>query len=178
MALNCEALESIVRDCSSAIGGIYPTLYINDSDNVDWDNKTLDSNDEYITAISLVGTPGVPFSVIEFRKNLGTFNEDYSREDDGAVVFDQVLTLPIHGRDAAKSRKISTIAAGQREVDIIIRQNDGEYVYLRGMTLTTVADGTGATKKEGSKYTLTFNGESERLSYYIDESEIPDLLTV
>lgn len=174
MAINCEILQSIERDCSNALGGINQRIYINSSENVDFDNATI--TDHEITALSLDSSPAPGFEVIEFRKNLATLNEDYANNPDGAVVFTQTLVIPIHGRDAAKSQKISIIAAGQREVDIIVPQNDGGYVYLRQATLTTVADGTGAAKADGSKYTLTFTAESEELALYIDEDLIESLL--
>ena len=43
--------------------------------------------------------------LLSFRKNLATLNEDYANNPDGAVMFEQTLVIPIHGRDAAKSRK-------------------------------------------------------------------------
>lgn len=173
MAINCGALSSITRDCSNALGGIDQKIYINDSENVDYDGATFSTGE--ITAISL-GTASVSFEVVEFRKNLATLNEDYANNPDGAVVFEQTLVLPIHGRDASKSHKISVMASGQRELDIIIPQNDGGYVYLRQATLTTVGDGTGAAKADGSKYTLTFTAQSENLAYFIDGDLIAALI--
>lgn len=173
MAINCGALSSITRDCSNALGGIDQKIYINDSENVDYDGATFSTGE--ITAISL-GTASVSFEVVEFRKNLATLNEDYANNPDGAVVFEQTLVLPIHGRDASKSHKISVMASGQRELDIIVPQNDGGYVYLRQATLTTVGDGTGAAKADGSKYTLTFTAQSENLAYFIDGDLISALI--
>lgn len=173
MAINCDALSSIERDCSNALGGINQKIYINDSANVDYDAATI--TDGEITSLALT-TLGTEFEVIEFRKNLATLNEDYTNDPDGAVVFEQTLVIPIHGRDAAKSNKISVMAAGQRELDIIVPQNEGGWVYLRQATLTTVADGTGAAKADGSKYTLTFTAQSETLAYFIDEALISDLI--
>lgn len=173
MAINCDALSSIERDCSNALGGINQKIYINDSANVDYDAATI--TDGVITSLSLT-TLGTEFEVIEFRKNLATLNEDYTNNPDGAVMFEHTLVIPIHGRDAAKSNKISVMAAGQRELDIIVPQNDGGWVYLRQATLTTVADGTGAAKADGSKYTLTFTAQSEQLAYFIDEALISDLI--
>lgn len=173
MAINCGALDSITRDCSNALGGIDQRIYINDSENVDYDGATF-SNGE-ITNISL-GTASITFEVVEFRKNLATLNEDYANNPDGAVVFEQTLVIPIHGRDASKSHKISVMASGQRELDIIIPQNEGGYVYLRQATLTTVGDGTGAAKADGSKYTLTFTAQSENLAYFIDGDLIASLI--
>lgn len=175
MAILCEALETILKDCSSAIGGLDTEMYINDSSNVDWEARTMNLTDDTIATLTLEAlTP--KFTVIQFRKNLASLNEDYAKSDDGAVVYTQTLSLPIHGRDAAKSRKISAMAAGQREVDIIVRQNDGSYVYLRNMQLSTVADGTGAARTDGSKYTLTFDGVSEALSFYIESTAVASLL--
>lgn len=173
MAINCDALLPIERDCSNALGGINQKIYINDSANVDYDAATIASGE--ITALSLT-TLGAEFEVIEFRKNLATLNEDYANNPDGAVMFEQTLVIPIHGRDAAKSMKISVMAAGQRELDIIVPQNDGGYVYLRQATLTTVADGTGAAKADGSKYTLTFTAQAENMAYFIDEDIIAALI--
>lgn len=169
MAINCEKLNSILRDCSNALGGINQQILFNDSKNVDFEGAVI--TDHEITTLNLEsGADG--FEVVEFRKNLATLNEDYANNPDGAVMFEQTLVIPIHGRDASKSKKISVMAAGQRELDIIIPQNDGGYVYLRQATLTTVADGTGAAKADGSKYTLTFTAQSEELAYFID----PDII--
>ena len=165
----CEKLEPIVRDCSNALGGIAQKIYINDSKNVDYDGATV--TDHIIESLDLEsGADG--FEVVEFRKNLATLVEDYASAPDGAVMFNQTLVIPIHGRDASKSKKISVMASGQRELDIMIPQNGGGYVYLRQAVLSTVGDGTGAAKADGSKYTLTFTAESEELAYFIDEAII------
>lgn len=174
MAIICEALEAIVRDCSNALGGVDQRIFINDSNNVDYDGS-LTLTEHVITALDLE-TPEIGFETIEFRKNLATLTEDYANAPDGAVMFNQTLMIPIHGRDAAKSKKISVMAAGQRELDIIIPQNGGGYVYLRQAVLSSVADGTGAAKADGSKYTLTFTAEAETLAYFIDETLVDTLL--
>lgn len=174
MPFNCDVLTDITRDCSSAIGGIQPILYINDSENVDWSTLVLDPADnQTIQNLSLTGPGVVPFKHIEFRQNLGSLTEEYTLADDGAVVFTFTLTLPIHGRDANKSRAIATMAAGQRELDLIVLQNDGGIVYLRQARLATTADGTGLLKTDGSKYTLTFTGVAEHYAYFLN----PVLLT-
>jgi hypothetical protein len=172
MALNCDNLESIFRGCDNPIGGIDQRIYINDSENVLDADFTYDLTAHTITAL----TAATAFEVVEFRKNLATLEEPYTREDEGAIIFTPTLTIPVHGRDAAKSRKISLLAAGQREVDIIVPQNDGGYVYLRKMQLSSVADGTMANKSEASKYTLVFDGQAEQLSYFIGSSVVTSLI--
>lgn len=172
MALNCDNLESIFRGCENPIGGINQRIYINDSALVDYDGGTFDLTAHTITVL----TASTAFEVIEFRKNLASLEEPYTREDEGAIIFTPTLTIPVMGRDAAKSRKISLLAAGGREIDIIIPQNDGGYVYLRKMQLASVADGTMANKAEASKYTLVFDGQAEQLSYFIGSSVVTSLI--
>ena len=171
--MNCESLNSIQRDCSSAIGGIRPKIYIGDSNAVDWEGATFDSIEEFLIETL---TTSEAFEEIEFRNNVGSLEETYSLDNDGAIVFEQTLSLPIHGRDASKSRKITVMASGQRLLDIVVQQNDGKYVYLREVTLSEVGEGTGTEKTEGSKYALTFTGQSEHLSYFIDKDAIEGLV--
>lgn len=174
MAINCKSLESISRDCSNDVGSIDTTIYINDSTEIDWDAKTV--TDGEITSLDLIST-GATFEVIEFRKNLATLNEDYDSDPDGAVIFEQTLVIPIHGRDASKSNKISIMASGQRLIDIILRQNGGgKYIYIREAILSNVGEGINATKKEGAKYQLTFTAESETLALYIDKDVVLGLI--
>lgn len=171
--MNCKSLESIKRDCSSAIGGIRPKIYIGESESVDWDAIVLDTEEEFL--IDSI-TADADFEEIEFRNNVGSLEESYTYEADGATVFEQTLSLPLHGRDASKSRKITVMASGQRRLDIIVQQNNGEYVYLRDMILSEVGEGTGTEKTEGSRYALTFTGQSEHLSYYISKDAVESLL--
>jgi len=173
MAINCELLESIERDCSNALGGIAQKIYINDSENVDYESFVELAGTITTMALELTAPA---FEVIEFRKNLATLTEEYANNPDGAVMFDQTLVIPVHGRDAAKSRKISVIAAGQREVDLIVPQNDGGIVYLRQAVLTAVGDGTGAAKADGSKYTLTFTAQSETLALFVAPAALAAVL--
>ena len=172
--MNCKSLESIKRDCSSAIGGIRPKIFVGESELVDWDAIAFDNTEEFlIDSISAGNT----FEEIEFRNNVGSLEESYTYEADGAVVFEQTLSLPLHGRDASKSRKITVMASGQRRLDIIVQQNNGDYVYLREMVLSEVGEGTGTEKTEGSRYALTFVGQSEHLSYYITKDAVEELMS-
>jgi hypothetical protein len=166
MSLNCANLEDILRDCENNIGGIDRKIYINDSENVTGSTVIASAHTISVT------TNGTNFETIEFRKNLAMYDEPYTRNDDGAVIYTPTITIPIHGRDADKSRKISLIAAGQREVDIIVPTNDGRFVYFPNMQLQSVADGSGANKADGSKYTLVFDGQAEQLAYYMSAVDV------
>lgn len=174
MSVNCEGLDSIYRDCSNAMGGIDQRILLIDSSDVDYDSFTYSATsgeENVITDIALIGA-SASFEVIEFRKNLATLEETYDENPEGAVMFQQVLTIPIFGRDQSKSKKITLFASGMRELDIIVPQNSGGYVYLRKATLTNVGDGTGAAKGDGSKYTLTFTAEDEHLADFVTKSAV------
>lgn len=170
MSLNCNNLEDITLGCDNPIGGIRRIL-LNDSDNI-----TSITASASTWNISAVGVTASQFTEITFRKNLGTYTEDYTQEPDGAIMYMPSIVIPIHGRDASKSRKISILGEGQRLLDIIVETNAGTYVYFPEMQLKSVADGSGAAKNEASKYTITFGGEVEHLAYYVDPAIIAGLL--
>jgi hypothetical protein len=177
MSVNCDKISSIYKDCHNALGGIDQRIWLIDSSDVDYDSFSYSvtaGEENIISNIVLHGTSST-FEVIEFRKNLANLNETYDENPDGAVMFNQELVIPIHGRDAGKSRKISLYAAGMRELDIIVPQNDGRYVYLRKASLTSVADGTGSAMVDGSKYTITFTAQDEHLADYVKKSAVEDV---
>lgn len=171
--MNCKSLESIARDCSSGIGGIRPFIHIVETKEVDFDAATFDGTETHL--ITSLTSSEIP-ETVEFRNDVGSLTEAYTLDPSGATVFTQTLSLPLHGRDASKSRKITVMASGQRRLDIIVQQNDGQYVYLRDMVLSEVGEGTGTAKTDGSQYALTFTGVSEHSHYYIDKSTVEDLL--
>jgi hypothetical protein len=168
--MSCNNLDNILLGCDNPVGGIKRIL-INLSENVT--SITASASSWEITSM---GVTSSQFKQVEFRKNLGTYTENYTRADDGAIVFTPEIVIPIHGRDAAKSRKINILAEGQRLLDIIVEDNRGQYKYFPEMQLNSVADGSGANKTDGSKYTLTFGGENDQLAYYVSASIIPGIL--
>lgn len=166
----CNNLENILLDCDNPVGGI-KRLLINASENI-----TTISASASTWTVNTIGLTGSQFTQIEFRKNLGTYNEPYTMEPDGAIIYQPEIVIPIHGRDAAKSRKINILAEGQRYLDIIVEDNKGQFIYFEEMQLSAVADGSSAAKTEASKYTITFKGDNEHLAYYVDPSIIAGLL--
>jgi hypothetical protein len=168
--MSCNNVESILLGCDNPVGGI-KRLLVNSSDNI----TSIGASSSTWT-INTIGLTGSNFTPIEFRKNLGTYGEPYTMDPDGSIIYLPEIVIPIHGRDAAKSRKISILAEGQRYLDIIVEDNKGQYIYFQEMQLSAVADGSGAAKTEASKYTITFKGESENLAYYVNPSIIPGLI--
>lgn len=164
----CNTIEEILNDCSNPIGGI-KRIYLNDQDNVVSETVNL-------TAWTVTVSASTSYETIEFRKNLGTYTEDYSKEDDGAIIFNQTITIPLHGRDATKSRKINILAEGQRYLSMVVEMNSGAFVYFDNVQLTSLADGSGAAKTEASKYTITFVAESTHLAYFMSSSDVASII--
>lgn len=168
--MSCNNLENLLLGCDNPVGGI-KRLLINATENI-----TSIGASASTWTINSIGVTGSQFTQIEFRKNLGTYAEPYTMAPDGAIIYLPEIMIPIHGRDAAKSRKISILAEGQRFLDIIVEDNKGQFIYFEEMQLSSIADGSGAAKTDASKYTITFVGESENLSKYVDPSIIAGLL--
>jgi hypothetical protein len=167
--MSCNTIEEILLGCDNPVGGI-KRLLIAPSEDIT--QITASASTWTITAVA----PTASFVEVQFRKNLGTYTEPYTMEPDGSIIYLPEIVIPIHGRDASKSKKISILAEGQRYLDIIVEDNKGQYVYFQEMQLSAVADGSGAAKTEGSKYTITFTGEEEHLAYYVDPTIIPSLI--
>lgn len=167
----CNNIESISFNCQdSAIGGI-EKLFIIDQDDV--------ISASYSTSTHLVDltlATASSFEEIAFRKHVGNYTEDYTKAEDGAIVYTQTINLPIHGRDADKSRKISILAEGHRYLSIIVKMVSGKYVYFPNMQLQTVGEGSGTLKTDANKYALSFQGINESLAYFMEESEVLSLI--
>jgi hypothetical protein len=167
----CNNIESISFNCNdSAIGGI-EKLFIIDQEDV--------LSASYSTSTHLVDltiATSSSFEEIGFRKHVGNYTEDYTKAEDGAIVYTQTVNLPIHGRDADKSRKISILAEGQRYLSLIVKMVNGKYVYFPNMQLQTVGEGSGTLRTDSNKYALSFVGVNESLAFYMTEAEVLSLI--
>ncbi len=166
----CTTIESIDQslDCTNPIGGI-KRIYLNDQANV---IVTTANTATWITTLSATSQ----FEVVEFRKNLGSYTESYTKADDGSIMYVQEIVIPIHGRNAAASRKVNILAEGQRELALIVEMNSGLFVYFSDAQLNSVADGSAQTRSEASKYTLTFGAESDHLAYFMTSANVATLI--
>lgn len=167
----CNNIESIPFNCQdSAIGGI-EKIFLFDQDDVVTEVYNTSAHTVTVTL-----TTGTTAQEIAFRKHVGNYTEDYTRADDGAIVFTQTINLPIHGRDADKSRKISILAEGQRYLGLIVKMVNGNYVYFPNAQLQTVGEGSGTLKTDANKYALSFVAINESLAFYMSESDVLALI--
>jgi hypothetical protein len=166
----CEALETIVKSCDNNSGGI-EKIWINQQDNID--TFTLDATDTYtIDAITLNG--GAPdYTAFEIRRNTGSYTEDAAIDlVNGSSYVTATINLLFHRRDQDKSQAIKILGSGQQYLNAIVKDMNGKYWYFPFLQLSAVGEGSGTTRADGSKYSVTLLGEMDQLSYEITEAAV------
>lgn len=166
----CEALETIVKSCDNNSGGI-EKIWINQQDNID--TFTLDATDTYtIDAITLNG--GAPdYTAFEIRRNTGSYTEDAAIDlVNGSSYVTATINLLFHRRDQDKSQAIKILGAGQQYLNAIVKDMNGKYWYFPFLQLSAVGEGSGTTRADGSKYSVTLLAEMDQLSYEITEAAV------
>lgn len=167
----CTALEGVQKGCDNNMGGIV-ALYINDQDNLT--SVTENTATWQVTAI----TCSPRFETFEFNRNVGNFIEEETKDPiNGSSFVKQTITTMLHRREGSKSRKIKILGEGMRDLAIIAKDANGIYWYFPYSQLTSVTEGSGTAKADGSKYSLTFVAENEFLAKTVDSAIIANLLT-
>jgi len=166
----CEALETIVKSCDNNSGGI-EKIWINQQDNID--TFTLDATDTYtIDAITLNG--GAPdYTAFEIRRNTGSYTEDAAIDlVNGSSYVTATINLLFHRRDQDKSQAIKILGSGQQYLNAIVKDMNGKYWYFPFLQLSAVGEGSGTTRADGSKYSVTLLAEMDQLSYEVEEAAV------
>jgi hypothetical protein len=174
MAIPCQALEAIVKSCENNSGGIYG-IWINQQDNIASITPTDPSAGAgwLITAITLAGTPGVPFENYYVRRNTSNFTEDSTIDlVNGSSFVTQTINLMFHRREADKSRAIKILGAGQQYLTAIVLDANGIFWYFPYMQVSATGEGSGTARADGSKYSVTLVAENEYLAYEVDPSAL------
>jgi len=166
----CEALETIVKSCDNNSGGI-EKIWINQQDNID--NFTLDGTNTWtINDINLVA--GAPdYTAFEIRRNTGSYTEDAAIDlVNGSSYVTATINLLFHRRDQDKSQAIKILGAGQQYLNAIVKDMNGKYWYFPFLQLSAVGEGSGTTRADGSKYSVTLLSENDYLAYEIEEAAV------
>jgi hypothetical protein len=166
----CTTLETILKGCDSNIGGI-TSILINDQDNI---VGPVDVTAYVVTDFGTLTDQFVPF---EFRRNTGMYTEEAAIDlVNGSSFYTQTVTLMFHRREAAKSKAIKILGEGQRDLALVVGDANGKYWYFPTAQLTAVAEGSGTSKADGSKYSISFISENENLAYEVDAAIIPNII--
>lgn len=175
--MSCVSLETIVKGCDNNSGGIYRFL-VNRQDQVDESGITLDTapNDWTIDNLPLVGG-GDNFIELEFRRNVSSYTEESSIDlINGSTYVTATINLMFHRRDQDKSKAINILGAGQQYLAGIVQDANGKYWYFPYLQVSATGEGSGTTRADGSKYSVTLVAENPTLAYEVDDSIIAGLL--
>lgn len=176
MACN-TTLTDILKGCDNNIGGL-TNFYILPSEFIASPSDITDDGAGTITGITI--STGATFAEFEFNKNTANFTEEAAIDlANGSTFYTQTVNLTIARREAAKRQSLALIAAGQRNLYIIVKDANGLYWFVgraNGANLTAQGDGSGTAKADGSKYTLTFVAEEPEQMFEVDSTIIAGLL--
>lgn len=168
MACN-TSLTSILKSCDNNVGGL-TTFLIAPSEFV----SGMTASTGTITNIAMSGAS--TFVEFQFNKNSASYTEEAAIDlTNGSTYYTETVNLTIPRREVAKRNSIALIAAGQRDLKIIVKDGNGIYWmvgYANSANLTALAEGSGAAKADGSKYTLTFVAEEPELMQEVSSSII------
>ena len=172
MACN-TSLTSILKSCDNNTGGVVK-FYIAPSEFVT--STTVSAGT--VTAISMSGSS--KFVEYQFNKNTANYVEEAVISlENGSTFFKTTVTLSIPRREVAKRNSIALVAAGQRDLKIIVKDGNGLYWYVgyaNSANLTALGEGSGTAKGDGSKYALNFESEEPELMYEVNSSIISTLI--
>ena len=167
--MSCQALENILKSCDNNSGGIYG-IWINQQDEISSITPTDPSAGAgwSITAIALQATP-VLFENFYIRRNTSNFTEESNIDlVNGSSYVTQTINLMFHRREAAKSRAIKILGAGQQYLAAIILDANGLYWYFPYLQVSATGEGSGVSRADGSKYSVTLVAENEYLAYEVN----------
>ena len=168
--MSCQALETIAKSCLNNSGGIYG-IWINQQDEISGITPTDPSAGAgwSITGITLAGT--VLFEDFYIRRNTSNYTEDSTIDlVNGSSFVTQTINLVFHRREAAKSRAIKILGSGQQYLTAIILDANGLYWYFPYLQVSATGEGSGVSRADGSKYSVTLLAENEYLAYEVNMS--------
>jgi hypothetical protein len=159
-----------VKSCDNNTGGI-EKIWINQQDNIS--GIALDATNTWtIETITLTG--GAPdFTAFDIRRNTGSYTEEAAIDlINGSSYVTAVINLMFHRRDQDKSQAIKILGAGQQYLVAIVKDMNGKYWYFPQLQLTATGEGSGVTRADGSKYSVTLTSEVEFLAYEIEPAAV------
>jgi hypothetical protein len=168
--MSCEALESIVKSCDNNSGGI-EKIWINQQDNID--TFALDATNTWTIETITLNAGAPDYTPFEIRRNTGSYTEDAAIDlVNGSSYVTKTISLMFHRRDQDKSQAIKILGAGQQYLNAIVKDMNGKYWYFPFLQLSAVGEGSGTTRADGSKYSVTLVSEDAFLSYEIEEAAV------
>lgn len=115
---------------------------------------------------------------ITFHKNTANLVQSGAGEEATANNTNTAtLSITINYQDYLKSRAISIMAGGQRELDIAFAHNNGTKWFMPNTVLKSYEANSGTLKADGSNYVLNFTGEYDELIGGLEDADYELLVT-
>ena len=163
--MSCEALQNIAKSCDNNTGGIRK-VWINQQDGVT--STTVSAGAWIVSAIT-----ATPFATFEINRNTGNYTEETAVDlINGSTFVTQTITLMFNRRDKEKSEAIHVLGAGQQYLAAVVKDANGKFWYFENLQLTATGEGSGTSRADGSKYSVTLLAESDHLCYEIEAADV------
>ena len=163
--MSCEALQNIAKSCDNNTGGIRQ-VWINQQEGVT--STTVAGGAWIVSAIT-----ATPFATFEINRNTGNYTEETAVDlINGSTFVTQTITLMFNRRDKEKSEAIHVLGAGQQYLAAVVKDANGKYWYFENLQLTATGEGSGTSRADGSKYSVTLLAESDHLCYEIEAADV------
>jgi hypothetical protein len=156
MPTTCNALTGILKSCDNNIGGIKKVWLWDMDDKV---SSTPDPLTWFYSAYAL----SAPADIVgyDFIRNGSNYTEEATIDlANGSTFTTTNLNLMFTRREAVKSQEIMVLAEGQRYLGALVLDSNGLYWLFEDLQLSASTEGSGTAKADGSKYNLTFLGET------------------
>jgi len=164
--MSCEALQSIAKTCDNNTGGIR-TVWICQQENVT--AATVSANEWTVSTLTLTANA----NVYAINRNTGNYTEETAQDLlSGSTVVTQTITLMFNRRDKDKSEAIHVLGSGQQYLAVFVLDANGKYWYFENVQLTATGEGSGTTRQDGSKYSITLLAEADHLAYEVTANQI------
>jgi len=164
--MSCESLISIEKPCDSNTGGIR-TVWICQQENVT--AATVSANEWTVSTLTLTANA----NVYAINRNTGNYTEETAQDLlSGSTVVTQTITLMFNRRDKDKSEAIHVLGSGQQYLAVFVLDANGKYWYFENVQLTATGEGSGTSRQDGSKYSVTLLAEADHLAYEVTANQI------
>lgn len=177
--MSCSTLTQITNSCDGNIGGI-KEVYLWDIEDQGVYNPNPSTWE--LTNLSVIsGSPVTPDPTLiagyTFTRESSNFTEELASDlVNGSTVWTATLNLMFTRREALKSRSVKILADGQRYLGALVLDNNGLWWVFQDLQLTASGDGSGTTKEDGSKYSVTLVGKTAIPAYGLTASKADTFL--
>ena len=174
MSCNNIITAGISANCENNMGGVLE-IYITDRDGV----TAITESGGTVSDITL--SASYSFHQFKFSENTSSFEENSTINlENGTSYFSQIVSLAIARRDVDKRNKIGLLAAGQKKLAVIVKDNNGNYWLIgrtNGARLTEITGGSGANRDELNGYNITITANEAEQAPLVDSTIISGIVT-